>query len=117
MSFTTPQSVTYNAVAKTCNRITSEANASVYKDSTGEFALKLSHQESKSRIRHLARVDRTVVAADPLTAVNAYQSAGVYIVIDKPLFGFVAADLSYQVEALKSWLTAGNISALLEKRH
>lgn len=113
---TSPQTVTYNAVAKTLNRTETEKTSSVYKDSVGEFQLKVSHSESKSRTRHMARLDRTVVAADPLTAVNAYQAAGVYLVIDEPMFGFTVADLEYQITAFTTWLTA-NKTAILENRH
>lgn len=113
---TSPQTVTYNAVAKTLNRTETEKSSSVYKEAAGEFQLKVSHTESKTRTRHLARLDRTVVAADPLTAQNAYQSAGVYVVIDEPLYGFSIADLEYQITALTTWLTA-NKTAILENRH
>lgn len=117
MSLATPQTVTYDAVGKTLNRITSDKTSSVYTDSTAEFTLKVSHQESKTRTRHLVRLDRKIVAADPLTAVNAYQTSGVYVVVDEPIFGFSDDDLDKQVDALVAWLSPANISAILANRH
>jgi energy-coupling factor transporter ATP-binding protein EcfA2 len=65
----------------------------------------------------MARLDQTVIAADPLTAVNASQKAGVYIVIDEPQFGFDNASIENLVEAVKTWLTSANINAMLASRH
>jgi hypothetical protein len=65
----------------------------------------------------MARLDQTVIAADPLTAENAYQKAGVYLVIDEPNYGFSNDEVGYLVEALKTWLTSANITAMLASRH
>lgn len=112
-----PQSVTYDSVANDLNRTIVDKTSSIYESSDGTLKLTVSHQESKSRTRHLVRLDRTVLAADPLTSVNAYQKAGVYIVIDEPIFGFDNGDLDNQVDALLAWLTTANISAILDNRH
>jgi hypothetical protein len=50
-----------------------------------------------------------VVAADPLTAVNEYKSAGVYLVIDEPEFGFADDDLDDIVQGFTTWLTTANV--------
>lgn len=65
----------------------------------------------------MVRLDKTVVAADPLTTEKAYQRAGVYLVIDEPEYGFTDADLEDLVEAVKGWLTSANILAVLASRH
>jgi hypothetical protein len=65
----------------------------------------------------MSRIDRTVVAPDPLTGVNSYQKAGVYLVVDEPTFGFSDAEIIQLVDALKAWLTADNVSAMLANRH
>jgi len=108
--FTDPQSVTVNSVAKSCPRISVGELNSTYKEATGEFQLRVSHQETSKRTRRMVRLDQKKVAADPLTAVNAYQTAGVYLVIDEPITGFSDTELGYLVTALKDWLTAGNIA-------
>lgn len=117
MSLATPQTVTVNAIAKTLNRISSEKTASVFKTDDGVFELKVSHQINGKRTRRMARLDHVVIAADPLTAVNASQKAGIYIVIDEPAFGYSDAELEYDVNALKTWLSSANILAMLAGRH
>lgn len=113
----TPQSVTINTVATDLNRVLDKDFSSTYRSNDGTLELKVSHQELSTRTRRMARLDRTVIAADPLTAENAYQKAGVYIVIDEPNYGFANSDVQYLVEALKTWLTSANILAMLASRH
>lgn len=112
-----PQSLTIDAVATDYHRISDEKAASTYQSANGTLTFRVSHQVSKTRTRRMARLDRTVVAADPLTAENAYQKAGVYLVIDEPLYGFSDAEIEDLVEALKTWLTSANILALCASRH
>lgn len=117
MSLATPQTITINAVPKTCNRISDDATSSLYTSDDDTITFRVSHQASKSRIRRMVRLDQTKIAADPLTAVNSYQKAGVYVVIDEPSFGFSDTELDYLVDALVGWLTAANIAAVLTSRH
>jgi hypothetical protein len=86
---------------------------STYRTADETFQLRVSHQSTKSRTRRMVRLDQTIIAADPLSAINTSQSAGVYLVIDEPKFGFDDATLDYMVDALVAWLTAGNIAKLL----
>lgn len=117
MSLATPQTVTINAVPKTLNKITEEATASLYASDDDTIQFKVSHQASKSRTRRMVRLDQTKIAADPLTAINTYQKAGVYVVIDEPTYGFSDTELDYLVDALAAWLSAANIAAVLASRH
>lgn len=114
MAYADPQSITVNAVPKSLPRISSGESQSVYKTADDEFQMRISHQTSKSRVRRMVRIDQKVVAADPLTAENVYQTAGIYLVIDEPQFGFDDTELGYLVTALKDWIIAGtNTSKLL----
>lgn len=108
-----PQSVTINAVPISLPRISMGVSESTYRSADETVQMRVSHQETKGRKRHMVRLDKTVIAADPLTAENASQKAGVYLVIDEPSFGFTDADLDYQVDALVAWLTAANIAKVL----
>lgn len=117
MSLSTPQTVTIDTVATDLNRISDDKLSSVYKSADGNTTLTVSHQESKNRFRRMARLDRRVIAADPLTSVNAYQTCSVYLVIDEPVTGFTDALLEGYVTVLKTWLSAGNIQAMLASRH
>jgi hypothetical protein len=114
---TSPIVITVDTVNTDCHKITEEKSSSLYSSTDGNLSLKVSHQESKNRTRHMARIDSKVLAEDPLTAVNQYQSAGVYIVIDEPLYGFTDAEIENQVTALKDFLTSANIAAMLANRH
>jgi len=108
--FTDPQSLTVNSVAKSCPRVSSGDLTSTYKEATGEFQFKISHQETSKRTRRMVRFDQKKIAADPLTATNAYQTAGVYVVIDEPITGFTDAELGYLVAALIAWLSPANVA-------
>jgi len=114
---TSPISITINAVAEDCHNVTSDKASTTYRSSDGTLEFKVSHQSTGKRTRRMARLDQTVIATDPLTAVNASQKAGVYVVIDEPQFGFDDTSIEYLVEALKTWLTSANINAMLASRH
>lgn len=114
---TSPITLTINATPFTLNRIEEDKKSSLYSTDDGTHTLKVSHQASKKRMRRMARVDKIVLATDPLTAESAYQTAGVYVVIDEPEFGFNDADLEDLVEGLKAFLTSANILAICASRH
>lgn len=108
-----PQSVTINTVPVSLPRVNIGNNEATYKSADEQVQMRIAHQESKGRKRHMVRLDKTVIAADPLTAENAAQRAGVYLVVDEPSFGFDDTALDFQVDALIDWLTSANIAKLL----
>jgi hypothetical protein len=107
--FTDPQSVTIDAVPHSMPRISTDGTKALYSEADETLKMTISHQESKNRTRHMVRLDMRVVAADPLTAVNEYKSAGVYLVIDEPEFGFADDDLDDIVQGFTTWLTTANV--------
>lgn len=111
MAFADPQTITVNGVAKTLVRVSSGDMNATYKSADDEWQLRISHQKSKGRIRRMVRLDRKMVAADPLTAENTYQTAGVYQVIDEPEVGIDDTNLGYQSAALDLWMTTGTNTA------
>lgn len=113
MAFSDPQSVTINSVATSLPRVTVGNNECIYRSANETVQLRISHQSSKGRKRRMVRLDQTVIAADPLTAENAEQKAGIYLVVDEPTWGFSDTELDYLVDALVAWLTSGNIAKLL----
>lgn len=117
MSLSTPQSITIDTVTTALNKIEEDKTSSIYASDDGTITLKVSHQPSGKRVRRMARIDKKVIAADPLTSVSQYQTAGVYIVMDEPEFGFASADIEDIVDGLKTWLTSANILAMLASRH
>lgn len=114
---TSPQSITIDAVATDCHKVQEDKTSSLYASEDGTLTFRVSHQETKKRTRRMMRLDQTVIAADPLTAINSTQSAGAYLVIDEPLFGFTNAELIDLVEGLKARLDTAMLTAVLSSRH
>lgn len=114
---TSPQSVTINTVATDLHKTRELETSSIYESTDATLSLKVSHQQAGTRMRRMVRVDKKIIAADPLTALSQYQTAGIYIVIDEPSFGFGANDIENIVNGLKAWLTTANIQAVLANRH
>lgn len=102
--FTDPQVVTVNAVAQSMPRVTSTGLKSVYSKVDGNWILTISHTESKDRIRSMARVDQRAVVADPLTAVNDYETLSFYVVVDRPTYGFTQTQVDQLIAGVKTWL-------------
>lgn len=119
MALSDPQTITIDAVDKVCNRVRSDGYRSEYATTDEEVKFTVSHQETSKngRTRHMVRIDQRVVAADPLSAVNAYADLGVYIVIDEPLFGFSDSEITDVVQALTAWCTEANIGKILGEQH
>lgn len=111
--FADPQVVTVNTVAQSMPRIKLGSSDATYRTADETFQMRISHQTTKSRTRRMVRLDQTVIAADPLTTNNYSQTAGVYLVIDEPKFGFTDAQLDYLADALIAWLTPANIAKVL----
>lgn len=117
MAFADPQTITVNSVAQTLNRVKDDGLASVYQTDDGLYKFVISHQETKTRFRRMVRVDQKVIAADPLTALNSYQSLGIYLVIDQPTYGFSTTQIDHVVQALKTWLSTANVTKLVASQH
>lgn len=108
-----PQSVTINAVPISLPRVIVGSGTATYRSADETIQMRISHQDTKGRKRRMVRLDKTVVAADPLSAENSSQKAAVYVVIDEPSFGFADADLDNMADALIAWLSSANIAKLL----
>jgi hypothetical protein len=118
MAFADPQTVTVNSVAQSLALVSADTLKSIYLTADEVYKLTISHQVSGNRTRRMVRIDKKVVAADPLTAVNAYQSIGVYLVIDEPSNGgFSDADIQFIVTGFKTWLDSTNVGKVLTSQH
>lgn len=113
MAFADPQSVTINATPHSLPRVGIGSSEAIYRKADGTVQLRISHQTSKKRVRRMVRLDQTIVAADPLTAENDYQKAGVYLVIDEPEVGFTDEQVDYLADALIAYMTPANIAKVL----
>lgn len=117
MAFTDPQSVTIDGVAYSMPRVSSEQTKSLYSEATEALKMTISHQESKGRTRRMCRLDKRVVAADPLTAVNVYQTLAVYLVIDEPEYGFSIDNIDDVIQGFKTWLATANVTKICGGEH
>lgn len=111
--FADPQVITVASVAKSMPRIETGGLSSKYSTADENYKLSISHQRSNKRIRSMARVDQRAVVPDPLTAVNDYESIGIYLVIDRPEVGFTDTQINDLVAGYKTWLTSTIVSALV----
>ena len=109
--FADPQSVTYNAVAKSLPAIGRSDSQSEYKlnDAGVVYDLIISHQ-FKARNRAVVRLRRDAFVADALVpAQNVLASMSATFTLDFPTTGYTAADAQNLGNALVAWLTSGNI--------
>jgi hypothetical protein len=102
--FTDPQSVTVNSVAQSMPRVQTNAQKSIYSKADETFKLTLSHTPTKDRVRSMARLDQRAIVADPLTAVNDYQTLSFYVVVDRPTYGFTMTQVEQLIAGFKTWL-------------
>jgi hypothetical protein len=110
--FSDPQTVTVNAVAQIMPKVETAGRKTVYQKSDQSFTFTVSHTPSRDRVRSMARLDQKAVVADPLTAVNDYETLSAYIVIDRPLAGFTSTQVEQLITGFKTWLDATAIGKL-----
>lgn len=116
--FADPQSVTINAVPFSLPRTESEGTKSLYSAADEALKMTISHQETTAgRTRRMVRLDKRVVATDPLSAEQTYETLGVYLVIDEPEYGFADADIDNVVQGFKAWLTTANVTKVCGAEH
>jgi hypothetical protein len=102
-----PQSVTPPTLgAQSLPAVSRGVNTSTYRKTDGTFELKIEHSYGK-RNRHVARVNFSKIAADPLiSAQNIKYSMSAYLVIDEPITGFSRAECADIANGLIAYLAA-----------
>lgn len=114
MALTDPLSITIGA-AISLPRVSDDGLLSQYWSADRLVRETVSSQLlSSQRSRTMVRVDKDIVAADPLTAINKSQSGSAYLVLDFPLWGFSTADKIAICTGLFTQLTATS-NAMLTK--
>lgn len=111
--FTDPQSVTVNAVAQSMPRVQVDGLKSIYQKADASYKLTISHIVSNKRVRSMCRIDQRAIVADPLTAVNDYETLSFYSVIDRPEVGFTQAQIEQLVTGFQAWLTTATVDKLI----
>lgn len=110
--FTDPQVVTVNAVAHSMPRVEVKGTSAIYQKADETYKLTLSHTKQKDRIRSMVRIDFRAVVADPITAVNDYETLSFYFVIDRPVVGFSQTQVEQLITGLEAWLDSTAIGRL-----
>lgn len=114
MALADPQTVTIDGTAYTVARMPfNEKGSSTFTDPTGLVDLVILQNKGR-RSRSAIRIQRTVEATDPLTAVKSSEQAAVYLMVDRPLLGFTNADLKKMVDALTAYTAASSGANLLK---
>jgi len=107
MALADPQSITVAAVAKSMPRVLNEAFHSIYRMSDLTFSLDVRHRtvvrDKKKRVISLVAFVQRKVVADPLTAVNDYETLSESFQIDRPEVGFTSTEVSDQWTGFKTW--------------
>lgn len=117
MAFADPQTLTVATVSKTLNLVQADGLKSVYVTSDEEYKFTISHQEVKKRTRRMVRIDKRIVATDPLSSINEWKNLGIYLVVDEPEYGFTDNDIYDIVAGFKAWLTEANVLKVLSGQH
>jgi len=111
MAFADPQSVTINSVAQSMPRIQTLDNGSktIYQKADGSWKLTISHKVAGSpktgqRVNSMVRIDQISIVADPLTAVNDFETLSFWLVFDRPMAGFTQTQCEQIAAGLKTWL-------------
>jgi len=114
--FADPQTVTYNAVAKSLACISRSSESSVYRfnDSATNsiYTLTLSHS-FKTRNRAVARIQRESITTDPLSSsTNIDVSMTATMTIDFPNAGLTPVDAQMLGNCLTGFLSSANVLKL-----
>lgn len=119
MAFSDPQSVTINGATSSLprrsgpNQTNNQVNGS-FANADDTLKLGIGHQTASGtqRVRSTVRIDQAKVVTNPIDSSVDQDSAAVYVVIDRPGYGFTVADIQYLVAALAGYLTTANVAKL-----
>lgn len=112
-----PQTVTPPTLgAQSLPKVKTDGTSTLYQKSDGNFMLSVKHEKTgktgSEKIRSVVRVDYRKVVADPLTAVNDYQTLTVYTVFERPGYGFSSAEMTDIKSGLVAWLSDATTAKL-----
>lgn len=102
--------VTYNSVAQTLPRISTNGLKSVYRTADGSLVITISHTNSSKRVRSMFRIDRNI----DVNSDNVLETYAAYTVIDRPVSGFSSTDVVNLVTCLVGVLSASSYAATLK---
>jgi len=112
-----PQVVTVNTVAQSMPRLAMPGDTgSTFQKADLTWTLNIRHRtvirDKKRRVVSLALLTQRKVVADPLTAVNDYETLGTSLQIDRPEIGFTSTEVDQQWTGFKTWADSTMIGKL-----
>lgn len=112
MAFTDPQKIKVDGSSEVeLPRVNTGSFSSEYLSNDSTVRLRFSTQDGK-RKRHMARVDLSKIAANPLdTDMNEEISSSIYLVVDRPKAGYTNEELRKAVEGLFNLLSASTYAS------
>lgn len=113
MALADPQAVTIDGTAYTLARLPGEKGRQPYTNADGTISL-VTLQSSGKRKRSAVRIEKRKVATDPLTSINSYQDAAVYVMFDRPIVGFTNDELVKIFAGLSATMTASTNALTLK---
>jgi len=113
MALADPQSVNIGG-AISLPQISQAPTQTVYQSDNGTVKLTVNQSIGKDAISTLVRVDKTVIAADPISSLNKSLTGSVWFVFKFPIknFGFTEADKIAIYTGLAGQLTASTNAVL-----
>jgi hypothetical protein len=118
MAFSDPISVTINAVATSFPRVATNGRSAEYATADGNYRLNISHTvDAKNNLKgesHLVKLTQRKLSVNPLSNLNEWVEANVWMVIKQPSNGYTDTELKYLIAALAtSFMTSGNQDKIL----
>ncbi|DAD52153.1 coat protein [ssRNA phage Gephyllon.4_1] len=91
---TDPQTIVVAGVTKSLPKTSSKDQSSTYNTADLAYTLKISHNVSGQKIRSVERTDYRALVTDPVSGDTDWQVLSVYTVIERPITGFSATQVS-----------------------
>jgi len=121
MALTDPQVITVAAVAKSMPRINSSSSngqtVTKYNMSDLTYFLTVSHRNvkrsGKARVISQVVFMKRAVVADPLTAVNDWDSVQWSVQLDRPEAGFTSTEIGDMLGGLKTWYDSTMVGKII----
>lgn len=112
--FSDPISVTVAGVAKSLARNLIKGQSATYQTSDQLWTLSISHQKmNNDRIKSMVRLDQRKIVTNPLDSTQSdYDTASVWMVFERPSYGFSATEISDMEAALEGFLDSTSIGKL-----
>jgi hypothetical protein len=109
MALADPQSLPTTPTATSLDRITTALGAFASADTTYELTVQHSRN---SRTRHVVKLSQRKISADPLLpSQNREYTQSVHVVIDHPLSGFTASEVTSFVDVFVNYLKTAGLTA------